>query len=643
MNREQLFGANLVAAPALVVAWLAAGSAAPAPAMASPAAPILHLKQCSPLTLRSISADGQEVHFNAGGQAWYFSLHAHRLQPDSQSAGASSLVPLSTRDRRLQVLAAADGTLRWRSADKGGATRLSFCMNAETQAWVAFTPLGYYVSNKAPQDSDKNLRGDQLVGFELSEDLPRPEFFPLALLEKYLLRPHIVSRVLASMASEEQIAVEVAREDRVAPLQTSIRQLLPPLMTVVSPKNEASVSSKELTIRIRVRRLNDQPYRIRVATSLGTFQDREVPLSGSGAGNETELVAKGVGTTQHAELGFEMTIPIVIPPLDNTLTVTALSPSLEVESEPIKLKLRFTGPHEAPDLPDAYVLAIGVNNYTNQKSFHSLSHATKDANDFVDAFVAQKGRSYKNVITPMSKPGEKTTKADIEAQLDWLKEQPLRPFDLALLFLSGHGVGSEDGRYFFAPSEADSSDPSRTMVSAEKLQEVFTQRKGGRMLVFLDTCHSGGVLGEQGAMKDLAKALAKAGNVVVFTSSTGAQDSLEFSKLRNGVFTRAVVESMKGDADPDGTGRVTVTLMEYYVSKRVRQLTHDQQTPTSGKPAAIVDFDIAHVRVPPWRRRWVRWATGSVLAGALIAGSIAFGVVYHPDYLRGNTNWLVRF
>ncbi len=144
-------------------------------------------------------------------------------------------------------------------------------------------------------------------------------------------------------------------------------------------------------------------------------------------------------------------------------------------------------------------------------------------------------------------------------------------------------------------------------------------------------------------MKALAQDLSRLGNVVVFTSSTDKQASLEWKKWGNGAFTKAVLESLRGEADPEGTGHLTVSLMDYYVNRRVRELTFDRQTPTSVKPAAVTDFEIARVWVRPWRKKSVRFAVLGTLAAALAAGAVSFGLLYHPDYKRGNTNWLVQF
>ena len=60
----------------------------------------------------------------------------------------------------------------------------------------------------------------------------------------------------------------------------------------------------------------------------------------------------------------------------------------------------------------------------------------------------------------------------------------------------------------------------------------------------------------------------------------------------NGAFTRAVLEGLGGAADFRRTGRVTLNMLDLYVSERVRELTDGAQTPATAKPATIADFPL---------------------------------------------------
>ena len=90
--------------------------------------------------------------------------------------------------------------------------------------------------------------------------------------------------------------------------------------------------------------------------------------------------------------------------------------------------------------------------------------------------------------------------------------------------------------------------------------------------------------------------LASAENgAVVFASSTGNQYSQEDPEWENGAFTEALVEGLNG-ARAEG-GRVTINLLAFHISERVKELTKGTQTPPVPKPsnAAVGDFPIAVV------------------------------------------------
>ncbi len=80
---------------------------------------------------------------------------------------------------------------------------------------------------------------------------------------------------------------------------------------------------------------------------------------------------------------------------------------------------------------------------------------------------------------------------------------------------------------------------------------------------------------------------------VVFAASTGNQYSLEDAKWNNGAFTKALVEGITGRADYTGKGKITINMLDLYISERVKELTGGKQTPTTAKPQTVPDFPIA--------------------------------------------------
>jgi uncharacterized caspase-like protein len=136
----------------------------------------------------------------------------------------------------------------------------------------------------------------------------------------------------------------------------------------------------------------------------------------------------------------------------------------------------------------------------------------------------------------------------------------------------------------------------RTGVPFSDLKNTVTTL-AGKTLVFIDSCHSGNVMGARRGVADITAVvneLASAENgAVVFASSSGTQYSLEDPAWGNGAFTKAVVEGITGKADYTGRGKITVNMLDLYISERVKELTKGMQTPTTAKPQTLPDFPVA--------------------------------------------------
>ncbi|MES2943034.1 MAG: caspase family protein, partial [Pseudomonadota bacterium] len=152
------------------------------------------------------------------------------------------------------------------------------------------------------------------------------------------------------------------------------------------------------------------------------------------------------------------------------------------------------------------------------------------------------------------------------------------------------------------PVNADPDKLFRTGVAMSDFKKILSSLPG-KTLFFFDTCHAGNVLGAKskavndvsGVINDLASAES---GVVVFSSSTGRQLSYEDAAWGNGAFTKALVEGLGGGANYKKTGRITHTMLDLYISERVKELTRGKQTPVKLTPpgGGVPDFPVAFVR-----------------------------------------------
>ncbi|MDM8561619.1 caspase family protein [Candidatus Parabeggiatoa sp. HSG14] len=267
-------------------------------------------------------------------------------------------------------------------------------------------------------------------------------------------------------------------------------------------------------------------------------------------------------------------------------------------SDPVSLNLQWTGetPRETTK-PNLYGLAVGISQY-NDKTIR-LKYAARDATDFFDAFKKQKGNHLYDKVEIKWLPN--ATKAQVLNGLKWIRKTATIN-DVAVLFFAGHGYNDSDGEYYFLPRDVDQHNIRQTGIIYQQIKSNITALRS-KTLFFLDTCHSGnvmgsGVIGRPVNVDRVSNDLASSENgIVVFAAATGNQLAWEDDSWGNGAFTKALLEGLEGEADFINDGQIKFSELNTYLSDRVSKLTDGQQTPTTAIPKTIADFPVA---LTPW-------------------------------------------
>ena len=362
--------------------------------------------------------------------------------------------------------------------------------------------------------------------------------------------------------------------------QSEILRRLPPVVAILSPQDGTTASSTTITIRYTVRAPTKEP----VTEIIGLLDGRPFPIP-------TSRAVRPVGDESRDQDVRELQIEVP----ERESEVSILARNRWASSEPSTVRVRWHNqgrPAAALPKPSLYALVIGVGRYDD--SSLALQFSAKDAQDFAAALTRQQGGLYKTVVTKVLTDTE-ATKANILEGLDWLEHETTR-HDLAVVFLAGHGVNDKSGVYYFLPVNAKVDQLRRTGLAFSDIKNTVASL-AGKTLLFADTCHAGNIFGRRRGTVDInavVNELTSAENgAVVFASSTGKQDSLEDPAWGNGAFTKALVEALNGKAAYGGHKKITVNMLDLYLSERVKELTKGQQTPTTTKPQTIQDFPIA--------------------------------------------------
>jgi WD40 repeat protein len=466
---------------------------------------------------------------------------------------------------QVALAALGDGTIRWYRM-KDGKELLALFPHTDKRRWVLWTPSGYY---------DVSPGAEELIGWHVNNGSDQAaDFFPISRFRSTYYRPDVVAKVLETL--DEPEAIKLANKESTKKVQeVPVAKILPPVVSILSPKDGSETSAKEIEVRFEVRSPSGEPV-----TKVRVLVDGR-PI-GRGLAIKEIQKDQGIQTTRTP-----------IPEKDAEISIIA--ENKYAASEPATVKLRWSGKVKEDEFtvkPKLYVLAIGVSKYEDKNL--TLQYAAKDAKDFAESLLKQKGGLYRDVVVKMV-IDEKATRDEIIDGFDWILKETTSK-DVAIIFLAGHGVNDSGGVYYYLPVNTDLEKLRRTGVLFTEMKNTVVSL-AGKTILFIDTCHAGNVMGARAVAPDITgvvNELTSAENgAVVFASSTGRQYSFEDSDWGNGAFTKAVVEGINGKADYTGKGRITINMLDLYISEKVKELTKGKQTPATAKPQTIPDFPLA--------------------------------------------------
>ena len=532
------------------------------------------------------------------GTGWYLRLFDRTgIQrwkvPVPGPAWAVNIAP----NGQVAVAALGDGTIRWYRL-RDGEELLAFFLHADRKRWILWTPTGYY--DAAPGAED-------LIGWHVNRGKDQAaDFYPISQFRSTYYRPDVIAQVLTTL--DEAQAVKIANAavgGRKAP-QVALTQRLPPVVTILSPETGTTLNTRTFTLRYRVRTPSGDPV-----TGVSVLVDgrpvatpRDIGVMGTAPRKEQEhtlsvTIPDGACLGTRRDIGVSAKVPMAAGSSSlGSCSISLLAKNRNATSEPstVYVSLRAAStPDEFVIKPKLYLLSVGVSQYADASL--KLGFAAKDAQDFAVAVEQQRGRLYRDVLTKVL-ADEDATKDNILDGLDWIERETTTK-DVAMIFLAGHGVNDRSGLYYFLPVDVEIKRLKRTGLVFSDIKNTIAAL-AGKTILFSDTCHSGNIMGTRRGVADINAVVneftSAENGAVVFASSTGRQYALEDKAWNNGAFTKALVEGLGGGADYKGTGRITINMLDLYLSERVKELTKGQQTPTTTKPRTIPDFPIALVR-----------------------------------------------
>ncbi len=345
--------------------------------------------------------------------------------------------------------------------------------------------------------------------------------------------------------------------------------------------NEIPTASRIVNITVEITNNQDRARQADVKRPSGA-QDVRVFRNGSLVKVWHGDVLKG-----QQRVTLDATIPIVAG--ENNLTAYAFNRDNVKSSD---ATLIVTGADSLKRKGTAYVLAVGVNEYSNTQ--YNLAYAVADAKDFAGEFKREQEKlgNYARVEV-IALNDEDATKGNILKALNDLSAK-VQPEDSLTIFFAGHGTAQQN-RFYLIPHDLGYAG-SRTQLDAAGLKSILAHSisdeeleaavegiDAGQMLLVIDACNSGQALEadekRRGPMnsKGLAQ-LAYEKGMYILTAAQSYQAAKETAKLGHGFLTYALVEeglkTPAADREPKD-GQVLLREWLNFATERVPQMQQD--------------------------------------------------------------------
>ena len=246
----------------------------------------------------------------------------------------------------------------------------------------------------------------------------------------------------------------------------------------------------------------------------------------------------------------------------------------------------------APPPPPArnqWAVVIGIGNYESP-GIPRLKYTVPDAEAIYETLVGAGGFKKDNVLLLTDRSERKPTLRNIKWALGTFLGRSAQKDDTVMIFFAGHGAPEVDTRglerdglaKYLIPSDADVDDLYSTALPMDELQTIFGRIEAERVVIFLDACYSGAASGP-GRGRTFASKKTRAGTVddlflerltrskgrAIVTASAPAEVSIELPELGHGIFTYYLVNGLKGAADTNRDGIVSLQELYGYVEEQV--------------------------------------------------------------------------
>jgi WD40 repeat protein len=526
--------------------------------------------QASTVKCLSFSHDGQFLASGGGDlriQIWEVKSGNPVRTLEAHSSDVNSLA--YSPQGNILVSASEDTTIKFWETSKY--QLLASAASLSEKDWVAFTPEGFF---------DGTSHAWELVPFRFPSELMR--FYEPEQFFNQFYQPGLLADVLRNAKPMREILTDL-RDPRAQINVSQYRSSILPVINFLTPESDQIVSSGKIKVKIAAQ---DTGFGLR---GLRVFRNRSLVHY-----QPEDLQPNPVTKT------VEVTVPIKLVAGPNKISAYVFNRDNLKSKE---AQLSITGAESLRRKGTAYILAMGVNRYSNpgfnlkyaRADADSLTKDLKESLDktgeysrIVTANLYDRDATKANILAALKQLAHPGSVLPVNAPAEVRKLKPAEPEDAVIFYFSGHGKAWGD-RYYLLPhdlgytgdaKEIDAAGRStilRHSLSDPELMEAFLKVEAGRIQLIIDACQSGQALEmeekRRGPMNSRGLAqLAYEKGMYILAAAQSHQSALELEKLGHGLLTHVLLEeglkAFAADTNPKD-GQVTV---EEWFDYAIRQV-----------------------------------------------------------------------
>jgi hypothetical protein len=372
-------------------------------------------------------------------------------------------------------------------------------------------------------------------------------------------------RAKTTLLAKELEEQQRKEQDLLIKLEQSVKS--PPFIIIASPEEGRTSEAPLITLS-------------GVAVDDQGLKQLEVFINGVAVEVETGRGIKIVEKEYPKRLNFKHRIRLNKG--DNLIKIRA------VDSDGLFTEKQLTV-HKIERRRKIWAVVIGINNYPKVRH---LKYAVNDANAVYQHLVNYTKIPSENVLLLLNQDAKLTK---LRSTLGTYLKNKAGKEDMVIIYFAGHGatekdVTSPDGdglEKYLLPHDVDPKDLYATALPMGEISRIFTRIQSERLIFIADSCYSGASGGRTIKIAETRANISDAfldriavgRGKIILTASGASEVSEEKENLQHGVFTYFLLEALRGNADTDRDGLVTVDEVYRYVSTHVPEATGQGQHP----------------------------------------------------------------